>query len=78
MEALEVEQEEEDLVEVDDKSLVTTVDSKDTMQEIVPTPPQYVSIANPMNILLKTALFYRVSGKKETTAGKLECSIDWC
>ena len=52
MEALEVEEEEEDLVEVEDKSLVTTMDSKETMQEIVPTPLQYVSIANPMTIFI--------------------------
>ena len=37
MEALEVEEEEEDLVEVEDKSLATTMDNKDTMQETVPT-----------------------------------------
>ena len=64
MEALEVVEEVEDLVEVEEKSLAIIVDNKETTQETVPTPPQYVSIVNPMNILLKTALFYRVSGKK--------------
>ena len=64
MEALEVEEEVEDLVEVEDKSLATVVDIKDTTQETVPTPPQYVSIANPMTMLLKTALFYKISGRK--------------
>ena len=62
-EALEVEEVEEDLVEVKDKSLATTVDNKDTMQ-VVPTLPPYGSIENPMNILLKTALFYKGSGRK--------------
>ena len=64
VEALEVEDEEEDLVEVKDKSLATTMDNKDTMQETVTKPLQYVSIANLMNILLKNALFYRGSGRK--------------
>ena len=62
--ALEVMEEVEDLEEVADKSIATTTYSRDNMQEIVPTPPQYVSIAKPMNILLKTTLFYRVSGRK--------------
>ena len=71
MEALEVTEEEEDLVEVEDQSLAITVDNKDTMQETIPTPPQYVSIANPMNILLRTALFYRVSGRKRDRCWKI-------
>ena len=64
VEALEVEEEEEDLVEVEDKSLATIVDNKNTMQETIPTPPQYVSIASPMIMLLKNVLFYKISGKK--------------
>ena len=72
MEALEVEEEEEEMVEEEDLSLAITVDNKDTTQEPVTNPSQYVSIANPMNILLKTALFNRVSGRKS------ECPADWC
>ena len=64
MEALEIEEEEEEMVEFEDQSLTIIADSKDTMQETITNPLQYVSIANPMNILLKTALFYRISGKK--------------
>ena len=64
MEAIEVAEEVEDLVEVANKSIATAADNRDTMQETIPTPPQYVSIANPMIILLKTALFYKLSGKK--------------
>ena len=51
-------------LEFEDRSLAIVVDSKDTTQETVPNPSQYVSIENPMNIFLKTALFYRVSGGK--------------
>ena len=72
MEALEVKEEEEDLVEVEDKLIAIDVDSKDTMQEIVPTPPQYVSIANPMNILLMTSLFYRVSCRKRDRSWEIK------
>ena len=64
MEALEVEEEEEDLVEVEYQSLTIVIDNKDTIQKNIPNPSKYVSIANTMNILLKTALFYRVSGRK--------------
>ena len=41
------------------------------MQETIPNPSQYVSIANPMNILLKTSLFYRVSGGKRDRSGEI-------
>ena len=64
MGVLEVEEEEKELVEVKDQSLATDMDNKDIMQETITNPPQYVSIANPMNILLKTALFYRISGRR--------------
>ena len=64
MEALEVKEEEEDLVEVKDKSLAIAMESKDTTQETIPTPPQYVSIANPMIMLLNNVLFYKISGRK--------------
>ena len=62
--ALEVVEEVEDLVEVADKSIATAADNRDTMQETVPTPPQYVSIASPMIMLLKNVLFYKISGRK--------------
>jgi hypothetical protein len=62
--ALYVMKEVEDLVEVMDKSFATTVDNKDTTQDIVPTPPQYVSIASPMIMLLKNVLFYKISRRK--------------
>ena len=58
-EALEVAEEVEDFIEVVDKSIATATDNKDTTQETVPTLPQYVSIANSMTMLLKTALFYK-------------------
>ena len=64
MEDLGVEEEEEDLVEVVLKLIATDVDNKDTMQGTVPTLPQYVSIENPMTMLLKTALIYKISGRK--------------
>lgn len=64
VEALEVVEEVKDLVEVADKSITTATDSRDTMQEIVPTPPQYVNIASPMIMLLKNVLFYKISGRK--------------
>ena len=64
MEALEVKEEEEEMVEVEDQSLSITMDNKDAMQETVTNPPQYVSIVNLMNILLKISLFYRGSGRK--------------
>ena len=64
MEVLEVAKEVEDLVEVTDKSIVTAADNKDTTQETVPTPPQYVSIASPMIMLLKNVLFCKISGRK--------------
>lgn len=64
MKALEVKEEEEEMIEVEDQSLAIVVDSKDNMPETITNPPQYVNIANHMNILLKTALFYRGSGRK--------------
>ena len=64
MEALEVVEEVEDLVEVADKSIDTVAENRDTTQEIVPTPPQYVSIASPMIMLLNNVLFYKISGRK--------------
>ena len=64
MEALEAEEEEEEMVEVEDQSLAIIVDRKDIMLETVINPSQYVSIENLMNILLKTALFYRGSSRK--------------
>ena len=54
----------EDLVEVTDKSIVTAAENRDTMQEIVPTPPQYVIIASTIIMLLKNVLFYKISGRK--------------
>ena len=64
MEALEVEEEVEDLVEATNKSTATTTNYKDTMQETVLTPPQYVSIASLMIMLLNNVLFYKISGRK--------------
>ena len=61
-EDLEVVEEVEDLVEVVERSLATAVDNRDTMQEAVPTPPQYVSVASPMIMLLNNVLFYKISG----------------
>lgn len=63
-EALEVAEEVEDLVEVADKSFATVADNRDTKQETVPTPPQYVSIACPMIMLLKNVIFKKISGRK--------------
>ena len=63
MEALEVEEEEEEMVEVEDQSLAIAVDNKDTMQETVTNPLQFVSIVNLMTILWKTTLFYKESGR---------------
>ena len=63
-EVLEVVSEMEDLVEVEDKLFVTTMEHLDTTHETVPTPPQYVSIASPMIMLLKNILFYKISGRK--------------
>ena len=63
-EALEVKEEVEESVEVMDISIPIDVDNKDTMQEIVPTLLRHVSIANPMTMLLKTSLFYKISGRK--------------
>ena len=63
MEALEVEEEEDKMVEVEDQSLAKAIDNKAIMQETVINLPQYVSIVI-TNILLKTSLFYRISGRK--------------
>ena len=51
-------------LEVMDKSIATIVDNRDTTQETIPTPPQYVSIASPMIVLLKNVLFCKISGRK--------------
>ena len=59
----EAEEGSEEMVEVEDQSLAIVADSKDTMPEIVINPSQYVSIAKPMTILWKNALFYKESGK---------------
>ena len=64
MEALEVEEEVEDLVEATDKLFATTTNKRDITHEIAPTPPQNVSISSPMTMLLKNFLFYKLSGKK--------------
>ena len=64
MDTLEVTEEVEDVEEVMDKSTAIAADNKDTMQETVPTPPQYVSIANPISMLLKNVLFCKISGTK--------------
>ena len=63
-EALEVMEEVDNLVEVMDKLIATTMDSRDTTQETVPTPLQCVSIASPMIMLLKNVLFYKISSRK--------------
>lgn len=47
----EAEEEMEEMVEVEDQSLVITVDRKDTMPKNVIIPSQYVSIVNLMTIL---------------------------
>ena len=54
----------EDLVEVVDKLFVTNADNKDTVHEIAPTPPLPVSVTNPLIMLLKNVLFYKLSGRK--------------
>ena len=78
VEVVEVTEEVEDLVEVTEKSFSTAVHNRDTTQEIVPTPPQYVSIASHMIMLLKNVLFYKISGRKRTPDGRPKCPIDWC
>ena len=64
VEALEVEEEVEDLVEVVDKLFATIADNRDTTRGTVPTPPLLVNIASPMIKLLKNVLFYKLSGRK--------------
>ena len=54
----------EDLVEVVDRLSTTTMDNRDTMPETIPTPPQLVSLASLTIMLLRNALFYKLSGKK--------------
>jgi len=75
MEDSEVEEELEETVEVEDQSLSIIVDSKDIMLENVINPSQYVSIANLMNILLKTTLFYRGCGKTRDHSWKTRIFI---
>ena len=60
----QVMEEVEDLVEVMEKSIAIAMDNRDTTQETLPTPPQYVSIASRMIMLLKNTLFYKISGRK--------------
>ena len=65
LEILEVEEEEEkQLAEAKDRSLATNVAIKDTMQEIVINPSQYVLIVNTMNTLSNTAPFYKEGFRK--------------
>ena len=54
----------DDLVEVADRSFATIVENKDTTYGTVPIPLQLVSIVNPMIMLLKNVLFYKISGRK--------------
>lgn len=54
----------EEWVEVIDRSFATIADNMDTMRETIPTLPQPDSIANLMIMLLRSALFYNLSGKK--------------
>ena len=70
VEASKAEEELEEMVEVKEQSLAIDVDSKDIMPENVINLSQYVSIADLMNILLKTALFYRGNGSKRDSSWK--------
>ena len=56
----------EDMVEVTDRSFATIVDNKDTSQGTAPTRLQLVSIVGPLIMLLKNALFYKLSGRKRS------------
>ena len=64
MAASEAEEELEEMVEVEDQSLAITMDIKDIIPENATNPSQYVSFANLMNILWKTALSYKGCGRK--------------
>ena len=59
-EVLEVVEEMQDLVEVEDRLFVTTVEHMDTTHEIVPIISLYVGIASLTIILLKNALFCKL------------------
>ena len=59
-EVLEVVEEVEDLVEVEEKLFVTTMEHRDTMHETVPTIPIHVSIVGLTIMLLKNALFCKL------------------
>lgn len=70
VEASKVEEELEEMVEVEDQSIVIIVDNKDIMIENATNPSQYVSIANLMNISWKTSLSYRGCGRKRDRSWK--------